>query len=125
MTLAQILLWLLIWIVIWALAQSYDRSYQLKELKLKKAVYKWALDWERELTKRQTKRIWELQRELSDLRNQMVEINKKDSPRVTTEMMKQAIIELRQQWMTCKQIWFTLWFDKSAIAKALKRWDIK
>jgi hypothetical protein len=38
-----------------------------------------------------------LQRELSDLRNQMVEINKKDSPRVTTEMMKQAIIELRQQ----------------------------
>lgn len=125
MTLAQILLRFLIGIVIWALAQSYDRYHELKELKLKRAILEWALNWERDMAERRHNRIKYLQKELSDLRNQMVELNKRDNPRVTTEMMKSSIIELRQQGMTCQQIWFTLWFDKSWIAKALKRWGIK
>ena len=101
----QILLWILLFLL-WYVAGDSIRFYRdsklINELKYDNLI-KWAAaEW---------------------LQDKLTKLAKRDNPRITADMMKQQIIQLREQGMTWKQIWITLWFDYSTVYKALKkRW---
>lgn len=119
----------MIWIIVWILFKSWTQDWKLRRLSL---LLK---ESEKELTtikqKHQKTKLSldkyrksydELLAEYAKMYKQLTDISKKDNPRITTMMLKQQILDLHEQWLNCKQIWVTLGFDKSSIAKALKRW---
>ena len=109
----QVLFWfllLLLWYVAWKSVSDFKFWREVADLKFDLAVKKSAFESMRD--------------KYQKLHNRLIELNKRDNPRITTDMMRKEIIALHKKWITNTEIWWILGFDRSAISKALKRWGI-